>query len=388
MQKDALFTKDFTLIILTNLALFLSFQMINPILPVYVNQMGGSNFMAGIVVGVLSFTATISRPIAGYCLDVIGRKITVLVSMVLVSLTILLQGFTASIVLLLFIRAIQGFFWGSATSGTATIATDIISPKRLAEGMGYFGMASSIATALGPSIGIYLMLYYSFKVTYIASAMFIIIGVIMLLNIAFIVLPPGAERKKGYFERRALRPAVLMFFASLTYGGISSFVGAYALHLKLDNISLYFVVYSLTLLVTRPFIGSLVDKKGYDVVIIPSMISFAVSSILFSYTTNIVILILGGFFFALGFGSLLPSLQAMTVVGIEPNRRGAANSTYYVGFDMGVGLGAILFGRLVQQFGYAISFRMMLLPAAAVVLVFLYTLKRNNRRQENIDVVS
>ncbi len=93
-------------------------------------------------------------------------------------------------------------------------------------------------------------------------------------------------------------------------------------------------------------------------------------------------MILGGFFFALGFGSLLPSLQAMTVVGIEPNRRGAANSTYYVGFDMGVGLGAILFGRLVQQYGYAISFRMMFLPAAMVIIVFLVTLNRNKRRQE------
>ncbi len=100
MRKDALFTKDFTLITLTNLALFLSFQIINPILPVYVNEIGGSDFMGGIVVGVLSFTATISRPIAGYSLDVVGRKITVLVSMVLVSLTILLQGFTASILML------------------------------------------------------------------------------------------------------------------------------------------------------------------------------------------------------------------------------------------------------------------------------------------------
>jgi len=47
----------------------------------------------------------------------------------------------------------------------------------------------------------------------------------------------------------------------------------------------------------------------------------------------------------LAYGSLQPTLLALSVKGIEPERRGTVNGTVMSAFDLGIGIGSTLLGR-------------------------------------------
>jgi MFS family permease len=72
--SNSLWTKDFFLTSLSNLFIFLSFHLLTPILPLYVVEMGGDNFAAGMVVGLFTVSALVIRPFAGGALDIFYRK--------------------------------------------------------------------------------------------------------------------------------------------------------------------------------------------------------------------------------------------------------------------------------------------------------------------------
>jgi predicted MFS family arabinose efflux permease len=72
----------------------------------------------------------------------------------------------------------------------------------------------------------------------------------------------------------------------------------------------------------------------------------AVSSSVFAFS-------IGGAVFGIGYGALQPTLLAMAVRDIEPERRGAVNGTVMGAFDIGVGAGALVLGYAASYMGYS-----------------------------------
>ena len=67
-------------------------------------------------------------------------------------------------------------------------------------------------------------------------------------------------------------------------------------------------------------------------------------------------LLIAGYLFGLGYGILQPLFQSFVTGTTEPPFRGAANATYMLSYDIGIGLGALLTGFLSEQIGIARSF--------------------------------
>lgn len=51
----------------------------------------------------------------------------------------------------------------------------------------------------------------------------------------------------------------------------------------------------------------------------------------------------------MGFGTLMPVYSAMTMDLVSASRRGAANATTFLAFDIGTGLGSLVAGALVDE---------------------------------------
>ena len=68
----------------------------------------------------------------------------------------------STIVLLAVLRVIHGVTWAVSTTAVGTTITDIIPDSRRGEGMGWYGMAMTIAMAIGPMIGLWVVQNYSF----------------------------------------------------------------------------------------------------------------------------------------------------------------------------------------------------------------------------------
>ena len=370
---EKIFSKDFIMIWFANFFIFLGFQMTLPTIPLFVHELGGSDQLIGIIVGIFTFSALLLRPYAGHSLESKGRGPVYIVGLALFVLSVGSFGFITSMGMLIMMRIIQGVGWGFSTTASGTIATDLIPPKRRGEGMGYFGLSGNLALAFGPALGLTLAGYISFTLLFIICALLGLTALILALNIEYKKVDESSDKTKparfDVLEKSAINPSILLFFITVTFGGITSFLPLYAAEKDITGIQLYFISFALFLMVSRVFAGKLYDKKGDIYVIPPGVILVFVAMLLLSWLPNTTTMIIAGALYGLGFGSVQPALQAWAVNNAAKNRKGMANATFYSFFDLGVGVGAMLFGQLAFLFNYGLIY---IVSACSVFLALLY----------------
>lgn len=262
---EKIFSKDFIIIWFANFFIFLGFQMTLPTIPLFVHELGGSDQLIGIIVGIFTFSALLLRPYAGHSLESKGRGPVYIVGLALFVLSVGSFGFITSMGMLIVMRIIQGVGWGFSTTASGTIATDLIPPKRRGEGMGYFGLSGNLALAFGPALGLTLAGYISFTLLFIISALLGLTALLLSLNIRYKKVDESSDKTKparfDVLEKSAINPSILLFFITVTFGGITSFLPLYAAEKDITGIQLYFISFALFLMVSRVFAGKLYDKK-------------------------------------------------------------------------------------------------------------------------------
>ncbi|MGY0693377.1 MFS transporter [Virgibacillus sp. FSP13] len=353
---DKIWTRDFVLVCLANFFIFLGFQMTLPTIPLFVKELGGSDQLIGIITGIFTFSALLLRPYAGHALESKGRQFVYMIGLAIFVLSVGSYAFVASIAFLFIMRMVQGVGWGFSTTATGTIATDIIPPKRRGEGMGYFGLSGNLALAFGPSLGLTLVGVMSFKELFLICASLGLVAFLLSSKIRYKKVEQSPNKsttvKFDIFEKTALQPSVLLFFITVTFGGIASFLPLYATQKGIEGIELYFLMYAIFLMISRTFAGKIYDKKGHEFVFLPGTLLIFIAMILLSWLPSMFVMLVAGALYGLGFGSVQPALQAWSVDKAPDNRKGMANATFFSFFDLGVGLGAMVFGQLAFVFGY------------------------------------
>jgi len=371
LPSQRLWSKDFILINLANLFIFSGFQMLMPTLPVYAKHLGGSEAVAGMVIAVFAVSSVLIRPFAGRATDQYGRKGIFFLGLLIFILSVLSYSWVPGVGFLLLARFIHGFGWGSSNTAISTVATDVIPENKLGEGMGFFGLTANLSMALAPALGIYIMTTYTFSSLFLTAAMLPSIGLVLALFITYNKPNPDQARPEGsLLERSALRPTLIIFFVTMTYGAVVSFLALYAASLNIPNIGPFFTVYALTLLVSRPIFGRLSDKKGFDIVMLPGILCVLATMLILFSAHTMPMFLLAGFVYGVGLGAVQPTLQSMAVKHVPPFRRGAANGTYSTGFDLGIGLGSALWGLLAQAYGYNMLYLWASVPALIALVIY------------------
>ncbi|KYD06827.1 MFS transporter [Saccharococcus caldoxylosilyticus] len=382
VTKERIWTKDFVLICLANFFVFLGFQMTLPTIPLFVEHLGGNDQLIGLVVGIFTFSALIMRPFAGHALETKGRRFVFLLGLAIFVLSVGSYSFITSILLLFMMRVIQGIGWGFSTTASGTIATDIIPASRRGEGMGYYGLSGNLALAFGPSLGLLLASVLSFTPLFLICAALGLASLLFAANITYKKVEPPrkqAQRKWDIYEKSALEPSILLFFLTVTFGGIASFLPLYTTEKGISGIQWYFLLYALALMVTRTFAGQLYDKKGHQVVFIPGAALILLAMLLLAWLPNSMMLFTAAILYGLGFGTVQPALQAWSVERAARDRKGMANATFFAFFDLGVGVGAMVFGQISHWFGYSSIYLAAALSVFISISFYLYILQKHKK---------
>ncbi|SDK00296.1 MFS transporter [Sediminibacillus albus] len=367
--SDKIWTRDFTLICMANFFIFLGFQMTLPTIPLFVQELGGSDKLIGVITGIFTFSALVFRPYAGHALESKGRQFVYMLGLAIFVLSVGSYAFIFSIVFLFIMRMVQGIGWGFSTTATGTIATDLIPPKRRGEGMGYFGLSGNLALAFGPALGLTLAGYISFTQLFLICSALGLVALVLSSQIKYKKVEQSSNKsvtvKFDIFEKSAIQPSLLLFFITVTFGGIASFLPLYTAKAGISGIEVYFLIYAVFLMVSRTFAGRLYDAKGHVVVFLPGTLMILAAMLLLVWLPNSLVLFIAAGLYGLGFGSVQPALQAWSVDKAPANRKGMANATFFSFFDLGVGIGAMTFGQIAFLFGY----RFIYLTAAASVFL-------------------
>lgn len=377
-QKVPLWTKDFILICLANLLIFTSFYFLLPTLPVFVTDvLRGDESNVGYIIGVLSLTAVMVRPLSGYMLDAVGRKKVLFAALAAFCLAMGAYTFVTSLTLLFLLRFLHGLSWGFTTTGAGTIASDIVPPARRGEGMGYYGLSNTLAMAVGPSLGLIILHETDFSTLFMAG--FVIAMAALLATLGISYQQEVREKIKGkltfnsFFEPRVYSLSVIMFFTALVYGGIVSFITLYGQKIGIANPGIYFLVYALTLLVIRPWAGKNFDKNGPGKMMGAGFLAISLAFVLLYMARGDTLFTASAVAMGVGFGIVHPTAMAMAINRVEPFRRGAANGTIFSAFDLGIGLGSIFLGVLSKQVG--LSYMYLTCSFIMVIPLILFYLK-------------
>ena len=99
----------------------------------------------------------------------------------------------------------------------------------------------------------------------------------------------------------------------------------------IEKIWLFFVGYTVMILLTRPYIGRLFDRKGHRVIILPGCASMILGLLVLSNAHSAPVLVVASLLYGLGYGAVHPSLQTWAVNRCPPDRKAAANGPLPLG---------------------------------------------------------
>lgn len=382
-QATPLWTKDFILIAAVNFLVFSSWQTLPFVLPVYLQTLGADDTVLGWVTAITTISALLIRPFCGIILDRFGRKGIFLAGIAFMGLASASFAFIPIVGIILAMRFVHGLAWGITSTSSQTVASDIIPPKRFGEGMGLFALSASLAFAIAP--GIALELFHASGMTYVVA---VAVGVLVMAFVLASILKYRPIKKtasfkpSSMFNRSSILPATIMFFLTSCYGSLVTFLAIHAESQGVEGIGFFFTAYAIAVALSRPLLGKFVDQRGYAVVLLPGIALVATALVVLSLAHSLPMFILTAFLYGFGFAGCQSTLQTMAVADAEPEHRGAANATFLVGFDGGIGVGSVVSGWMAAALGYSgmyLCFAVLPIVSAVVFLGFA-----RNRRPPNL----
>lgn len=396
MNKEKLWTKDFIIVSTINfLATLVYFLLLVTIASYAKSEFEASTSTAGLVSSIFIIGSLIGRLGAGRFIGIKGPTTILWVGLSFFTITSLFYFLANSIPLLLVNRLAQGVAVGIIGTATGTIVAHILPRARKGEGIGYFSLSAVLATAIGPFIGILLLkMENGFTIMFTMNLALSILCILFLaavkLKLAPIKQPEKTEVKSSilsqFIEPKAVPISFVALIIGFSYSGVMTFLSFYAESINLVSAASYFfLVYAIVIIISRPFTGKLMDTKGANIIVYPCIVLFAIGMLLFSQASAGWMLLLAAAFIGIGYGNFNSVAQTIAVKVTEPHRFGLATATYFILFDIGLGVGPYILGFIVPSTGYRTIFVAMV--AVIVICIPVYYLLHGRKDRELMKIV-
>lgn len=377
--RERLWTANYLKVWSANFMIFFSFMLLTPLLPLYLSErFAADKELIGIVLSGYTLTALLIRPFSGFLVDSLPRRVVLLTSYALFALLFALYPLAGSLWLFAVVRTLHGAPFGATTVANSTVAIDVLHTSRRAEGIGYYGLSNNIATAIGPTVALAIYgLWHSYDLLFWLAFAVAFVGLVINSTLDLQTRPAQPARQPLSWDRFLLldgwSQGLCMVAYAFSYGVLSTYIAIYGKdELGITGgTGLFFMLLSIGLILSR-LVGSRSLRKGRVV----ENASAGVVISLFGYLLFASLHTPLGYYGAaliigLGNGHMFPAFQTM-FVNLAPNeRRGTANSTLLVSWDIGMGLGILVGGSVAEHLGYHAAFWAAWGVNLAGVLLFL-----------------
>lgn len=383
-SEEKLFNKGFISITVINFIVYLVYYLLMVIIAVIAQDtLHASLSQAGLASGIYIIGTLFARLFMGKTLELIGRKAVLRYGALFYLVTTIAYLHIPSIGVLYLVRLLNGFGYGTVSTATNAIVTAYIPKSKHGEGINYYGLSTSLAAAIGPFIGMILLNTTSFYVIILFS-----IILILLTTLACFIFPVkniqlSAEHRislsrwsvDSFIEKKVLFISFIAFLMGLSYSSVLSFLSSYAKVIDLVGpSSFFFVVYALVITATRPLSGRIFDARGENAVMYPSYFFLTAGLLLLSITSASWMLLVSGGLIGLGYGTFMSNGQAICLKVVPNSHRiGIALSTYFIGLDLGLGVGPYILGELRKLLSFqGLYLVASLIPVACTILYALF----------------
>lgn len=363
---EKLWNTNYIKVWVANFMIFFSFMLLTPLLPIYLHDtFSADKDTIGMVLFGYSVMALVARLFSGYIVDSFPRKQVLLLCFVF--FTLFFVGYLAAGSLLLFavVRTLHGAPFGATTVSNSTVAIDVLPSSRRTEGIGYYGLSNNIASAISPSVAIWIYTStHNFNILFWLAMAIALGGLIIDTTVKLpkreIVKSKQTISLDRFFLLKGWRLALTMVCFAFSYGVMSTYVAIYGKErLGVEGgTGTFFLLLSLGLILSR-LQGSKALREGK----ITHNASMGVCVSLCGYLLFAALPNLWGYYGAaliigLGNGHMYPAYQNMFINLAPHTQRGTANSSILVSWDVGIGLGILVGGVAAEYYGYRAAFFM------------------------------
>jgi len=369
-----LFNRDFILITLSSFLFFFNYHSFI-LLPVKIEELGGSESTIGFIMGMAAMATIVTTPGVGIAIDRFGKKWFLAAGGILMSLTTLPFAYIDTLNYLFpLLRMLHGAALSLCFVSAGTLIADVSSASKRSQAIGIFGIFSIVNFALAPLIGKKIVESYGFQDFFVFDFVF---GFLAFFVALFIKESRIIEKgtKGGTFLAVLFRRGVFIAASALMVAGIGfvsviTFIPVFAGRINVESYELFFITYTVSIIAVRVFGGWIPDKFGKKRASVPAFFLFSIGIIALGFTTGWVGLLISGILFGLGHGLFYPAIYAL-VIDLSPEiDRGKAVSICSVSFTFGGMLGVFIFGIVAEYWGFPLMFEIIGVVSAIGFLVF------------------
>ena len=382
--KEKLWTKDFIMLSTASFFTAMVFYLLMVTMASYaVEIFDASTSEAGIASGIFIVGILVGRLYIGRKYEALDTRKIVIFSLAASVASVLLYFIQWNLPFLFFTRFLHGAAMGIALNTLATVIAVAVPRSRQGEGISYFSMSTTLATAIGPFIGVLLAKNANhFGIFFLC----LVLGIISLLFILFSNIPSLKENGKPekrklslnqFLEPKAFPIAIVIIGVSICYGSVLSFISLYTSEMHLmEAASFFFLVYAIAILITRPITGKVIDIKGANYVMYPCIVILAAGMFVLSMADSSFLLLLAAALIGMGFGNIQSTGQVIAIKMAPPGRMGLATSTFYVGMDAAIGFSPSIIGLVLPVLGFQHMYLTLAFLGLTMIAVYYFVYGR------------
>ncbi|WP_162613059.1 MFS transporter [Lachnoclostridium sp. An169] len=417
-MKKSSYSKDIILVLTASFFYMASPMLVTPLITGFTESIGGSAGLMGIVGGMMNLCSLVCRPLAGNLADRISKYRLSLIGAVL--MTAACGGYIAAPNALIVVvsRIINGVGFACCSVCMATWVSNMLPRNKIGSGMGFYGMMNALAMAVAPAIGVSAFQRFGYRISFCIALVFSIAVMIVIQfvgdkgepekaadmkaglkeqeqesdaglimeNAAGLIRKSGKQLRKEngiqLVDVRVLPIALIIMLFAIPYCATQSFLVTYASVREINvTVSFFFPSYAVILLLLRLVLKNYFDKLPFKVFLAGSSACMLLAILCLTVMNSNIVMFTGAFFLAGGYGIMSSVCQSTAMLLAGKENRGLANSTYYIGLDLGMALGPMIGGALYGGLDIRWFYPVLMLTVPLAVLVYLAAGKQLRQKQ-------
>ncbi|QZO15510.1 MFS transporter [Pseudoalteromonas piscicida] len=363
------------------------------LVPTIASDLSVSLPSAGLLVSLYAIGVAVGAPVLTALTGRWNRKSVLLSLMALFVFGNLLAWQAPSYESLILARIMTGLAHGVFFSIGSTIATSLVSKDKEASAIAIMFTGLTVALVTGVPLGTWIGQQFGWRATFLVVSA---LGVIALLGSALLIpknLKQSASASLSEQAKVLLQPRLLLVYLMtiLGYGGTFTAFTYLAPILQQEagfnaaTVSIIMLVYGVSVAVGNIYGGKLADKKGpiSALTIIFALLSVILAVLTFTMQSKVGVVITVLVWGAFAFGNV-PGLQVYVVQLAEkftPKAVDVASGLNIAAFNVGIALGSVLGGQIVENMSLQDTAWVGALMSAAALLATRFSGHLDNRAQ-------
>lgn len=375
---DSLFTRNFVLCTLISFCFTIVFFMFYTGMASYSSDvLGADSTVAGLVASIFIAGDLVARIAVGNRIRGIGPRRISLVCMGVGTAVTLLYFVSGTVAAICAVRFVHGMTYGAVSNAINTMVADSLPMARRGEGLGYFMLSYSFASAVGPFICMYLQTHGTYGDIFLIGVAASVVATALSAMLSEVRSPAparsgGRVRLSDHIERSSLSMSLVAFVMFFSYSGVLTFIAPYGRETGLVGYAtVFFVVLSAGTIICRLFLGRIYDLYGENVALIPSLALYVIGMALLGTVVSGAGMLVSAFFIGIMVAMLSAVAQAVIIRRAPRERYGVAVSTYSVFVDISYAVGPVVNGFAIGVLGYGGNYVLMALVGVFGLVTYL-----------------